>query len=55
MGLISRPDWDTIEIVQGVQGMIVVGGYSVMAKDQIEILNASFPQLKVLSFEYRIE
>ena len=54
MGIITRPDWDTIEIVQGVQGMIVVGGYSVMAKEQIEILNASFPQLKVLSFEYRI-
>lgn len=53
-GIITRPDWDAIEIVQGAQGMIVVGGYSVIAKEQIEILNASYPQLKVLSFEYRI-
>jgi len=34
--------------------MIVVGGYSVIAKEQIEILNTRYPQLKVLSFEYRI-
>ena len=42
MGLLTKPDWDTIQIGQGVQGMIVVGGYSIIAKEQLEILNANY-------------
>lgn len=54
MGIIGKPDRDTIEIVPNVQGMIVVGGYSGIAKEQIEILNTNYPKLKVQLFEYKI-
>ncbi|MCD6344920.1 MAG: hypothetical protein J7M17_04875 [Anaerolineae bacterium] len=54
MGVIEKPDWDTIEIVPNVQGMIVVGGYSGIAKEQIKILNTNYPELKVQLFEYKI-
>jgi hypothetical protein len=55
MGLIEQSSWDTIEIMPEVLGMIVVGGYSGIAKDQIEILINHYPKLKVQSFEYKIK
>jgi hypothetical protein len=54
MGIIEKPDWDAIEIVPIVQGMIIVGGYSGIAKEQIDTLNTNYPKLKVQSFEYKI-
>ena len=54
MGVIEKPDWDTIEIIPNVQGMIVVGGYSGIAREQLEVLNAKYPKLQVQLFEYKI-
>jgi hypothetical protein len=54
MGIFTKPDWDEIKIVPGVKGTIIVGGYSVIAKDQVAALKASYPNLAVQSFEYKI-
>lgn len=54
MGIIEKPDWDTIEIMPTVQGMVVVGGYSGIAREQLEVLNTTYPKLKVQLFEYKI-
>ncbi len=53
-GIIWEPKWTEIEIVKDVQGMIVVGGYSRIAKAQIETLEENHPALKIRSFTYKI-
>lgn len=53
-GIITVPRWETIEIIPGVEGLIVVGGYSGMAKNQTEILKENYPNLKIKSFIYRL-
>ena len=47
-------EWDEIEIVPDVHGMIVVGGHSRIAKEQINNLHVTHPKLKVKLFEHRI-
>lgn len=54
MKIIENPNWEEIEIVPNVQGMIIVGGYSRIAKEQIETLKKSYPTIKVQSFIYKI-
>lgn len=54
MGLIAKPDWETVEIVPSVQGLIVVGGYSVIAEKQIKNLESRYPELKVKLFKHEI-
>lgn len=54
MGIIAKSSWEEIEITQGVRGKIIVGGYSVIAKEQIELLKARYPNLEVQLFEYKI-
>lgn len=54
MGIITKPNWDEIEITEGVRGKIIVGGYSVIAMEQIELLKASYPNLEVQPFAYKI-
>ena len=53
-GLFENPHWDAIEIVPNVQGMIIVGGYSGLAKEQIVMLKKNYPTIKVQSFHYKI-
>jgi len=53
-GLFENPNWDAIEIVPNVQGMIIVGGYSGLAKEQIEVLKKNYPTIKVQSFYYKV-
>lgn len=55
MGLIEIPHWEAIEIVEDVQGMILVGGYSGIAAEQIETLKTNYPTLKIQSFIYKID
>lgn len=54
MGLIELPEWEKIEIVRDVQGLIAVGGYSHIAKEQIENLKADYSKVRVQLFEYNI-
>lgn len=54
LGLVEGAVWDKIEIVSGVQGMIMVGGYSGLAREQIEHLQTHYPNLKVQLFEHKI-
>lgn len=54
MGLFNNPKWENIEIQPGVLGMIVVGGYSGIAKEQIKILKTNYPKLEVQLFDYKL-
>jgi len=45
--LISEPKIDNLEIVEPVKGVIIVGGYSRIAKSQIDELKLKYPLLKV--------
>lgn len=53
-GLISIPQWESINIVQKVQGLIVVGGYSGLAKEQIRDLKMRYPNILVKEFVHRL-
>ena len=53
-GLFESPHWDAIEIVPNVQGMIIVGGYSGFANEQIEMLKKNYSTITVQSFQYKI-
>jgi len=46
-GIFEKPKWKRINIIQDVQGSIVVGGYSGIAKKQIDVLKTSYPKIKV--------
>jgi len=50
LGLITVPGYDSIEIVNPVEGIILVGGYSGIAKKHIKALKQSYPKLKVKQF-----
>ncbi len=54
MGFFNNPKWENIEIQPGVIGMIVVGGYSGIAKEQIKLLRTNYPKLEVQLFEYKL-
>ena len=45
LGIIEKPDWESIEIIPGVKGMIIVGGYSGIAHEQIHKLESSHHNL----------
>jgi hypothetical protein len=53
-GMIDIPQWEEIKIVRDVQGMIVVGGHSVIAREQIDSLCENYSELKVQLFEHKI-
>ena len=46
-GLLRNPPWERIRIVPGVNGLVVVGGYSGLAERQIAALSARFPEVRV--------
>ena len=54
MGFFNKPEWDNIEILPNVHGMIVVGGYSGIAKEQIKVLRTNYPKLEVQLLEYKL-
>lgn len=47
LGLFKQCPWDEIEIDDGVEGIVVVGGYSGIAKESIDNLRKNYPELKI--------
>ncbi|HPM11042.1 MAG TPA: hypothetical protein PK941_11420 [Paludibacter sp.] len=54
LGLFEQCPWDVIEIVSEVKGIIVVGGYSGIAKESIKNLRKHYPKLKINLIENRL-
>ena len=52
LDLIIGPKYKSIKIVRPVKGLIVVVGYSGIAKTQIAQLTSKYPGLKIKSFSY---
>lgn len=50
LGLIIQPTYKEIEIVEPVEGLIIVGGYSGMAHPKIKTLKAAYPNLEIKHF-----
>ncbi|MBI9037821.1 MAG: hypothetical protein JEY97_06775 [Bacteroidales bacterium] len=50
LGLIEIPTINKIEIIKPVEGIIIVGGYSGIAKKQMSELRAAFPNLIIKQF-----
>lgn len=55
LGLLKDNLGDSIEIVPPVEGMIIVGGYSGLAKENIQKLKGKYPQIKVQTFFYDLK
>lgn len=51
LGLITTPTHKSIEIVEPVEGRIIVGGYSGMANSRIKSLKAAYPNLDIKHFK----
>ncbi|NLA62260.1 MAG: hypothetical protein GX857_03420 [Bacteroidales bacterium] len=54
LGLLEELMFNTIEIVNPVEGVVVVGGYSGLAKQNIKILKDSYPDIDVIHFTHEI-
>ena len=54
LGLIQRPNFASIEIVEPVDGIVIVNGYSGIAKLQIKELKDKKTKLKIKHFTYRL-
>lgn len=54
LGLFDSPNFKSIKIVPPVEGLIIVGGYSGIAKDQIKALKKNYPNLSVKSFFHEL-
>jgi len=54
MELINTPSFNSIEIEKPVKGIVVVGGYSKIAKNIISNLKKQIPHLQVKQFEYKL-
>ena len=54
LGLFDEPKFNHIEIVQPVKGLIIVGGYSGIAKDQIKTLMKNYSNLSVKPIFYEL-
>ena len=50
LGLFKAPKWESIDIINDVRELIIVGGYSGIAKEQIKKLKESYPHLHVKEF-----
>jgi hypothetical protein len=50
LGLIKNPAIDSVNIVEPVEGIILIGGYSGIARKQIEELKKAFPHLQIKHF-----
>jgi hypothetical protein len=54
-GLIDMPKTSSIEIIPGVKGLIIVGGYSKIGSAMIKDLKKSYPSLLVKQFDYTLD
>lgn len=54
LGLIAGPPWESIHLIEKVQGLIVVGGYSGLAKEQIRELKEQYPNIEVKVFVHKL-
>ena len=54
-GLIDMPKTSSIEIIPGVKGLIIVGGYSKIGSAMIRDLKKSCPSLLVKQFDYMLD
>lgn len=54
LGLFNIPNFKDIEIIEPVEGIIIVGGYSGLAKSQIEELKKNNPDIRIKHFTYEI-
>ena len=54
IGLLNARAFPSIEIEKPVKGVVVVGGYSILAKKSIANLKTAFPELQVNQFEYKL-
>ena len=54
LGLIKKPAINKINIIEPVEGIILVGGYSGIAIRQINELKSTYPHLKVIQFTNEI-
>ena len=54
LGLIKNPTFDYIDIIEPVEGFILVGGYSGIAIEQINELKSTYPHLEVRQFTNEI-
>lgn len=50
LGLITNPSFPMIEIMDPVEEMVIVGGYSGIAKQQILVLKGKYPNLLIKHF-----
>jgi hypothetical protein len=50
LGLFLKPRYQIIKIQQKIEGVIIVGGYSGKARQQIETLRLNFPNLQIMTF-----
>ena len=55
LGLIKKPKWDSISIILDVYGLVIVGGYSGIAKEQIKELKQKYPNLYIKEFFYTLD
>ena len=53
LGLIEKPTFNKINILKGISSLIVVGGYSGVAKDKIENLKNKNPDLNIKQFTFK--
>lgn len=51
LGILENMPFKKIKIVKPVEGMVVVGGYSGIAKKNIDLLKKQYPSLEVKHFE----
>lgn len=54
LGLIKKPKFDNIKIIKPVEGIILVGGYSGIAIEQINELKTTYPHIAVRQFTNEI-
>lgn len=54
LGLFEQCSWDEIEIDDVVRGIVVVGGYSGIAKESIDNLRKNYPKLEIKLIENKL-
>ena len=54
LGILDIPKTTSIEIIPGVKGLIIVGGYSKIGSAMIRYLKESYPSLLVKQFDYKL-
>lgn len=54
LGLIKNPKFDNIKIIKPVEGIVLVGGYSRIAIEQINELKSTYPHIAVRQFTNEI-